>query len=169
MKYFLIGFLFTSFAVAGQKNQADSCRYTKVASGYLVVLRQGDTVFHQLEKIAEKEKIPAANFSGMGFLSHVRFGFFNQSTKDFDPKDFTNVELASLTGSIAWEEGKVSLHLHGVAGDNKMQAYAGHILSAVVGTGSLEIVIISHDQKMERKMDPAISAKVLQLPCRNKN
>jgi predicted DNA-binding protein with PD1-like motif len=167
MKYVLIGLLFVSLGVAGQGNSPDSCRYTKVNAGYLVVLRQGDTVFSQLEKIAEKEKIPAANFTGMGFLSDIKFGFFNQATKDYDPKEFTNVELASLTGSIAWEKGKVSLHLHGVAGDKQMQAYAGHILTAVVGTGSLEIMIVTHDQKLERKMDPVISAKVLQLPCKN--
>ena len=132
-------------------------------AGYLVVLRQGDTVFRQLEKIAADEKIPSANFTGMGFLSHIKFGFFNAATKDYDPKDFYNVELASLTGSIAWESEKPSLHLHGVAGDREMQTHSGHILSAVVGTGSLEILIIIHDQKLERKMDPAISAKVLEV------
>jgi predicted DNA-binding protein with PD1-like motif len=163
----LIGLLvMISLSATAQNKGADSCRYIKVKEGYLMVLQQGDTVFSQLEKMAAKEKIASANFTGMGFLSNIRFGFFNQVTKDFDPKDFTNVELASLTGSIAWEGDKVSLHLHGVAGDKQMQAYAGHLLSAVVGTGSLEIMIITHDQQLERKLDPAISAKVLQIRCR---
>ena len=167
MKYsFVTGLLLLiSLSVVAQNNPGDSCRYIKVDAGYLVVLRQGDTVFKQLEKIALKERIPAANFSGMGFLSHVRFGFFNSITKEFEPKEFMNVELASLTGSIAWEAGQVSLHLHGVAGDKQMQTYGGHILSAVVGTGSLEILLVIHQQKLERKTDPAISAKVLQIPC----
>ena len=143
---------------------AQQPRYTKVKAGYLVVLRQGDSVFQQLEKIAANEKIPSANFTGMGFLGHVRFGFFNNTTREYEPKDFYNVELASLTGSIAWEQGKPSLHLHGVAGDKEMQTHSGHLLSAVVGTGSLEILITVHDQQLERKTDPAIGAKVLEIP-----
>lgn len=162
-KFISLCFFIMNVVVTGAQQVADSSRYIKVKAGYLVVLRQGDSVFQQIEKIAIKEKIPSANFTGMGFVSHIKFGFFNKATKEFDPKEFYEMELASLTGSIAWENGKPSLHLHGVGGDKEMVTRGGHILSAVVGTGSLEILITIHEQKLERKMDAAIGAKVLQV------
>jgi len=166
MKY-IMGLLLLSLAVTGtaQQNTSDSCRYTKVDGGYLLVLRKGDSVIRELEKMVQQEMLQSGNFSGLGFLSAVRFGYFNPATKTYEPKDFTNVELAGLTGSIAWEENEVSLHLHGVVGDRQMETHSGHILSAVVGTGSVEIFINFNTQPLSRKTDPATGAKVLQVNC----
>jgi predicted DNA-binding protein with PD1-like motif len=137
-------------------------RYTKVPEGYLMVLHQGDNVFEQLEIFAQQENIPAANFTGMGFVD-VTFGFFDFKTKQYDPKEFKGVELASMHGTIAWKEGKPNVHSHGVAGDKSFKAHAGHILSATVSTGSLEIMLIIHDKRLERKKDESIGADVLEI------
>lgn len=147
---------------AQSKNMDSLQRYTKVPAGYLMVLRQGDSILIELERFARKEKIPSANFSGMGFVN-VTFGFFDATTKQYNPKEIKDVELASMLGTIAWQEDKVSIHAHGVAGDKDFKAYAGHILSAVVGTGSAEILITLHDKKLERIQDPALGANVLSL------
>lgn len=37
------------------------------------------------------------------------------------------------------------------------------MLSAVVGTGSLEVTVTVHNDKLERKIDSEIGANVLQL------
>lgn len=137
-------------------------RYVKVPAGYLMVLRQGDDLFAQLEAFMVKEKIPAANFTGMGFVN-AAFGFFNQQTKAYDPKSFDNVELASMQGSIAWQKDTVSIHAHGVVTDSTFQAYGGHLLGATVSTGSLEIMITVHDKRFRREKDASIGANVLQL------
>ncbi|WP_346315894.1 PPC domain-containing DNA-binding protein [Chitinophaga sp. YIM B06452] len=154
--------LFISKAAA-QNNAMDTIpRYIKVPAGYLMVLRQGDDVLAQLESLAVKEKIPSANFAGMGFVN-ARFGFFNFQTKEYEPKEFNNVELASMRGSIAWQQGKVSIHAHGVVTDREFKAYGGHMLGAVVGTGSVEILITVHDKMLERKMEDPPGANVLRL------
>ena len=41
----------------------------------------------------------------MGFLSEVTFGFYDFGKKAFDPKTFRLVELANMTGTIAWQNG----------------------------------------------------------------
>jgi predicted DNA-binding protein with PD1-like motif len=83
------------------QNKNDSIpKYIKVPAGYLMVLREGDDVFAELENLASKEQVPAANFTGMGFVN-AKFGFFNFKTKEYDPKEFKDVELASMQGSIA--------------------------------------------------------------------
>lgn len=148
---------------AGQVVAQDTTkRYTKVPVGYLMVLRQGDDVLAHIGTLAMKENIPSANFSGMGFVN-ARFGFFNFSTKEYEPKEFNNVELASMQGSIAWQNGKVSLHTHGVVTDKDFKAYGGHLLHAVVGTGSVEILITVHDKKLERVMEQPLGANVLHI------
>ena len=137
-------------------------KYTKVPTGYLMVLTQGDNILEHLEAFATAENVPSANFTGMGFVN-ITFGYFDAKTKKFDPKEFKDVELASMNGSIAWQDGKPSIHMHGVVAGDDFVAYGGHILSGTVGTGSLEIMIIVHDKRLERVKDDKLGANVLQV------
>ena len=135
-------------------------RYTKTPTGYLMVLRMGDNAFKELTKLAIAEKIPSASISGIGF-GNVKFGFWNKDKKDFDAKTLNSVEMASVTGSVAWKNDQPSIHMHGVAGDATFQAYGGHILDFEVTTGSMEITVIVHQRRLERGIDPCIGANVL--------
>lgn len=152
---------------AQQKENSQKCSYTKTASGYLMVMREGDNVLALIENLASEEQIPSANFTGIGFAQEVTFGFYDFSQKKFNPKTFNKVEMGSLTGSIAWSGAKPSLHIHGVATDDKFDAYGGHILALKVGTGSMEVYITVNNEKLERKIEQPLNANVLQLPCLN--
>lgn len=135
-------------------------RYIKVPEGYLMVLLQGDNILKEIETFAKAEKIPSANFTGMGFVN-MTFGFFDFKKREFDPKEFKDMELASMNGTIAWQKGKVSVHAHGIVTDKNFNAFGGHILDGTVGTGSVEIIILVHDQTLERKHEDYIGANVL--------
>ena len=150
---------------AQQNNDSKKCRYTKTNYGYLMVLREGDNVLAEIENLAKEQKIPSANFTGIGFAQDATFGFYDFGEKKFHPKTFNKVEMGSITGSIAWSENKPSLHMHGVATDDKFDAYGGHILALKVGTGSMEIYITVNNDKLERKIEQPLNANVLQLPC----
>jgi predicted DNA-binding protein with PD1-like motif len=164
LKTILVLFIIlTMNKVSAQEKNA--CRYTKTPEGYLMVLRQGDDVLANIENLAKTENILSANFSGIGFASEVTFGFYDFSAKKFNPKTFSKVEMGSLTGSIAWNEKGPSIHIHGVATDDRFNAYGGHILSLHVGTGSMEIYISTYDRKLERKVEQPLNANVLQLNC----
>lgn len=163
----LSALLFTFFLLnIFPAQEKEKCRYIKTPTGYLMVLRQGDDVLANIENLAKTENIPSASFTGIGFANDVTFGFYDFNAKKFNPKTFNKVEMGSLTGSIAWNEKGPSIHLHGVATDEKFNAYGGHILSLHVGTGSMEIYIILNDQKLERKVEQPLNANVLQLNCR---
>ncbi|MBO9565160.1 MAG: DNA-binding protein [Niastella sp.] len=137
-------------------------KHSKTPTGFLMVLNQGDSLMPYLETLMIRENIPSATVTGIGFVNAV-FGFYNRQTKEYDPKTFDDVELASMSGSAAWQNGKPSLHLHGVVTDRNFQAFGGHLLAAIVGTGSLEITITVHSKKLERKVDESIGANVLQI------
>ncbi len=138
-------------------------RFTKTPTGYLMVLRRGDDVIASLGKLAEDEKIASASLTGIGFLGEVTFGFYDFDKKAFAPKTFHDVEMAGLTGSLAWKDGKPSVHAHATVAGRDFAAVGGHVLAAKVGTGSVEITVIAHDKKLERRVDPEIGADVLQL------
>jgi uncharacterized protein len=135
-------------------------RYIRTPTGYMMVLRMGDNVFEQLSKFAVAELIPAASLSAIGF-GHATFGFWDASKKAFDSKTFRNVEMGSIVGSVAWKEGKPSIHAHGIAGDKNFNTYGGHLLDLEVGTGSMEITLLIHSKRLERGIDPCIGANVL--------
>jgi len=158
--YCLLLVLTTSLTAYAQKTKSTVARYTKVPTGYLMVLRQGDDILKEIESLAIAENIPSATFTGMGFVN-ITFGFFDFKTKKYDPKDFKDMELASLTGSIAWQNGKPSMHAHGVVTGKDFTAYGGHILKGTVSTGSVEIMVTVHDKKLERIMEQPLGANVL--------
>lgn len=144
--------------------QADATvRYTKVPSGYLMVLHQGDSLMKELETLAIREQVPSASFTGQGFVN-VRFGFFDAKAKQYKPKEFNKVELSGMTGTLAWQNGKPSVHAHGVAAGSDFVAHAGHILAASVDTGTLEILVVVHDKKLQRRKDEQLGANILRLP-----
>lgn len=138
-------------------------RYVKTPTGFLVVLRRGDNVIERLEALAAAEDVPSASLVGIGFLREVTFGFYDFSQRSFLPKTFNDVEITTLTGSIAWKDGKPSIHAHGAVSGRDFQVVGGHILKAEVGTGSAEITVIVHDKKRQRAVDPTIGVNVLDL------
>lgn len=143
---------------------ADRARYVAVPQGFLMVLRRGDDVFAHLEALTRNEAIPSAMLLGFGFAGRATFGFYDFSAKDFRPKTFENLELTNLTGSLAWKEGKPSVHAHGTATDDSFQAYGGHLLALEVGRGSIEILVTVLPTQLERAIEPDVGANVLQLP-----
>lgn len=157
---FLLIILSVFFTIGMTAQDKSKKRYIKVPEGYLMVLLQGDAIFKEIEAFAKAENIPSANFTGMGFVN-MTFGFFDFKKRKFDPKEFKDMELASMNGTIAWQKGKVSVHAHGIVTDKNFNAFGGHILDGTVGTGSVEIMILVHDQTLERKHEDYIGANVL--------
>jgi len=149
-------------AIGQQQPSQRIKKYIQVPSGYVMVLREGDNVFEELKTLARNEKIPSAHITGMGFVN-IAFGFFNFDTGQYQPKEFQDMELASMLGTIAWKEGEVSIHAHGVAGDRTFHTYGGHILNAQVSKGSVEVLITVHSQRFERKRDETLGADVLDI------
>lgn len=136
--------------------------HIRTPTGHLMVLREGADVFAALAQLAVQEALPSASFTGLGFV-HATFGFWNRETRQFDPRTFRDVELGSMVGSIAWQEGKPSIHAHGVAAGSDFQAVGGHLLELQVSTGSVEITLVVNDRQLERALDACLGANVLRL------
>ena len=136
----------------------------RTPGGHLMVLTEGDDLFAQLEALALRENIPSASFTAFGFAGKVSFGFFDFDKRDYTPATFENREMTGINGTLAWKDGKPSIHAHGVGGAPDFSVSGGHLLALVVGRGSLEVTISVHDIRLERTEEPAIGAKILRLP-----
>ena len=138
-------------------------RYISTPSGLLLVLRQGDEVLASLEALMRDESIPSATVSGFGFVATARFGFFDFTKGDYDARDFQELEITALNGTLAWKDGAPSVHAHASGGDRNFGVVGGHVLGLRVGRGSFEITVQVHARRLERRLDPGIGANVLQL------
>jgi predicted DNA-binding protein with PD1-like motif len=90
-------------------------------------------LFSTLEEWAAKEGLKSGHMSGIGALKDVELGFYHLADKHYDRKTFPNeAELLSLDGNLSFVDGKPFFHIHTVLGDEKFQAYGGHLFSAKV-------------------------------------
>jgi hypothetical protein len=154
--------LFLVCALLQMNSQNPEKRYMKTPYGYLMVLKPGDDVFAQLESLMKQEQIPGGVVTGIGFAG-LEIGWFDARKKKYRSKHYNAGEIGVLHGSLAWKEDQPSVHMHGVLGNKKFKARAGHILKATVGTGTLELSILLSDKKLERKKDEQLGADVLQI------
>lgn len=153
-------------ATSGAQAPAAAARpiqYKKAGTSYVLVLRPGDKLVDSLKAFQEKEKLPSAHLVGLGFVKNSRIGFYSGEQKKYQEKAFPEpMELASLTGSLSWVDGKPWIHCHAVLSGADFHAIGGHLMEAEFAlTG--EVYITPLDLRIERRHDPALNVKVIDL------
>jgi predicted DNA-binding protein with PD1-like motif len=132
-------------------------------TGWLMVLTEGDDLFAELVALAHHRNIPSASFTGFGFAGKVTFGFFDFDKREYTPASYENREMTGINGSLAWKDGKPSVHAHGVGCGSDFGVRGGHLLALTVGRGSLEVTMTVHETRLERREEPSIGANILRL------
>jgi predicted DNA-binding protein with PD1-like motif len=122
---------------------------------FVIVLDTGDEVVESLSSFAIKERIAAAQITGIGALSDVGLNYF-----DWDKKVYSKiavqeqVEVASLLGDVALApDGTPTLHLHIVVGRRDGTALAGHLGEAHVRP-TLETILTESPAHLRKVYDP---------------
>ena len=122
---------------------------------FAVVLQTGDEAMGCLQTFVEKERISAAQLTGIGALSDARLNYFDWDTKEYQPIPVDEqVEVASLVGDVALSpEGKPALHVHVVLGRRNGSALAGHLAEAHVRP-TLELIVTEPPAHLQKAQDP---------------
>jgi len=141
----------------------DAPKAIPTPTGWLMVLTEGDDLFAELEALAHHRNIPSASFTGFGFAGEVTFGFFDFERREYHPSRYAEREMTGINGTLAWKDGKPSVHAHGVGCGKDFGVVGGHLLALTVGRGSLEVTITVHDTRLQRREDPRIGANILRL------
>jgi predicted DNA-binding protein with PD1-like motif len=120
---------------------------------FAIVFDQGDEVLENLLAFARSEELSAAEFTGLGALSDVVLGYFDWQDKDYRRIPIAEqVEVLSLTGNVALQDGEPKLHPHIVVGKSDGTAHGGHLIEGHVRP-TLEVIVTESPSHLQRRSD----------------
>jgi predicted DNA-binding protein with PD1-like motif len=120
---------------------------------FAAIFDKGDEAVAGLQDFAQKNQVTAAHFTAVGAFSDVTLGYFERGRKDYKKIPLREqVEVLSLVGNIALNNGKPKVHAHVVVGKADGTAYGGHLLEAHVWP-TLEVIVVESPRHLRRKTD----------------
>ncbi len=139
-------------------------RFQRFADRYIARLESGEQTIETLTKFLGSEGIEFANISAAGAVSHVRLGYWNAQSREYEFRDFDEqLEVVSFQGNSALKDDAPFLHLHGVFARRDFSVVAGHIKEARVHP-TLEIWLRSERVPVRRAHDATSGLDLLDLP-----
>ena len=120
---------------------------------YAVVFDQGDEAIAGLEGFAREHGIGAARFTGIGAFSGAVLAYFDRERREYERIPVSEqVELLSLLGDVAEEEGQPKVHAHAVVGRRDGSTLGGHLLEGHVWP-TLEVVLDESPAHLRKRSD----------------
>lgn len=141
----------------------DEFMKTILQDGRRRVLRfdKDEELMSGLAQYAKDNKIPGAYFSAIGSCTSMELGYFNIFLKEYRKKQFLdNLEILSLTGTLAQLNGEPSVHAHGSFASNDFGMLGGHVFKMVV-LATCEVVLIVFDQPLNREANADFNLNLL--------
>lgn len=130
---------------------------------YAVILDSGDEVNECLLHFAREQNLGASHLTAIGAFEHVVLGYFDLEKKDYKRIPINEqVEVVSLVGDIALNEGRPNLHVHVVVAKADGSAWGGHLLEARVRP-TLEVIVTESPVHLQRYTDPATGLALIRL------
>lgn len=138
-----------------------------VGSGrYFMRLDPGEELVAALRQFAADEEVVGGFVQGLGSTSQAVMSWLDPESGEYVKRKFDEpMEVAALSGSIsvAAEDGRAFVHLHGVLAPRELLAYAGHIHEARVGL-VMELYVVTFPERLERHVLPDKAFPWLLLP-----
>lgn len=96
------------------------------------ILEDGENVHDSIREVCRGEGVDSALIlSGIGMLRGVTIGFWNGSS--YQAKQYTGpMELVAMSGSVAAQEGELSVHIHVSMAGEDHAGIAGHLIDGTV-------------------------------------
>jgi predicted DNA-binding protein with PD1-like motif len=130
---------------------------------FAVVFDTGDEVPSGIREFAERRRLSAAFFQGIGAFSRAILGYFDFGILDYRRIAVEEqVEVVSLAGNIAEKGGQPAIHAHAVLADAGGVARGGHLIEGVVRP-TLELFVTETPAKLERRLDEATRLALIRL------
>jgi predicted DNA-binding protein with PD1-like motif len=130
---------------------------------HLLVLDTGDEVIDSLTEFAKKKRITGGSFSGIGAFQRATVAYWNRQTKKYEPIDVNEqVEVLTISGSIARSGSEVKIHAHAVLGRRSGSTIAGHVLKGTV-LPTLELFVVDYGKRLTRSKDAPTGLWLLDL------
>jgi predicted DNA-binding protein with PD1-like motif len=122
---------------------------------YLLVMEQGDEAISEITEFAKDNDIDAATLTAIGACTSATLAYFDPDKGEYVRKRFIEqMEIASLIGDIADDDGTPALHAHIVLGRRDYSALAGHLKEIHVFP-TMEVVLTETPAHLRKKLDKA--------------
>jgi uncharacterized protein len=139
---------------------------TKLANGTVLIFDTGDEVVSTLTAFAKQHHLAAGHFTAIGAFSDAGIGYFDLNKKEYLKNQVNEqVEVVSLIGDIALNNGEPKVHAHVVVGNKNGAAMGGHLLEAHVRP-TLELVLQEFEGQLKRKFDPESGLALIDLSAK---
>ena len=120
---------------------------------FALVFDIGDEVMGELESFAEKQGVTGASFTAIGAFRRVTLAYFDWESRAYEEIPIEEqVEVLSLIGNVAEEEGLPKVHAHVVLGLPDGSTRGGHLMEGEVRP-TLELVLVDSPARLARHKD----------------
>jgi predicted DNA-binding protein with PD1-like motif len=129
----------------------------------VVVFDKGDGAVAGLTDLARREGLAAGQLTAVGGFRRATLGYFDPEAKDYReiPVD-EQVEVLSLVGDLAEEDGQPAVHAHAVLGRADGSTVGGHLLEGEVWP-TLEVVVSEAPTTLRKRLDPETGLALIDL------
>jgi uncharacterized protein len=130
---------------------------------WAVVFDSGDEVVSGLLQFAKNNGLGASHFTAIGGFQDVELGYFQIDKKDYKHIPLREqVEVLSLVGDIALQDGEPKLHAHAVVGTSDGSTRGGHLIQAHVRP-TLEVILTESPEHLRREYDEATGLPLIRI------
>jgi predicted DNA-binding protein with PD1-like motif len=120
----------------------------------VVVCDKDEEAVGAVSAAVHQHGIQAAQVTAVGGLRSGELGYFDRIDREYLPIPVTEqVEVLSLIGDVAGQDGEARLHLHAVLGRRDGSTLGGHLLRGEVWP-TLEVLVTEVAPELARRYDP---------------
>ncbi len=130
---------------------------------WALIFETDDEVAEGLVEFAKENRLGGAHFTAIGGFRDVTLGYFDWQQKKYLPIPVGDqVEVLSLIGDVALQQGKPKVHAHVVVGLSDGSTRGGHLLKAYVRP-TLEVILTESPQHMRREFDDSAGLALIKI------
>jgi predicted DNA-binding protein with PD1-like motif len=127
----------------------------------VVAVDRGEDVVAAVNEVAERRHIRGAAVTAIGGFQNAEVGYFDRQERDMVRIPVPEqVEVLSMVGDIADNQGQPALHVHAVLGRRDGTTVGGHLLYGEVWP-TLEVVITEVGGSLIKRVDPETGLALL--------
>lgn len=136
----------------------------RIGATTLIRLETGEEAIAALRAWAEREGVGFAALQAIGALQRATLAHFDPAARAYTHISVAEqTEVVSLVGNVSWgPDGAPVVHAHALLGRRDGSAVGGHLIEGVVSP-TLEVVLLTLPERVERQEDAATGLRLWKL------
>jgi predicted DNA-binding protein with PD1-like motif len=130
---------------------------------FVLIFDTGDEAMASLAEFARRQNLGASHFTAIGAFREVTLGYFDWESKKYKRIAVNEqVEVLSLIGDVALQDGEPKVHAHVVLGRSDGSTRGGHLLDARVRP-TLEVILVESPAHLRKQLDEESGLALISL------